>query len=185
MTKSNKKLHQLSKYLSFVLRHRPDDIELHLTSDGWANVDELITKMNSRGKSITIEDLRDIVVQDEKQRYAFNQDQSRIRANQGHSIEIDLKLEPLEPPQYLFHGTAETNIASIRQQGLQKRQRHYVHLSELELTAKQVGARYGKPVILIISAQAMHEAGHQFYCSENNVWLTEEVPTQFIQFPSD
>jgi len=185
MTKSNKKLHQLSKYLSFVLRHRPDDIELHLTPDGWANVDELMNKMNLRGKNISIEDLRHIVSQDEKQRYSFSHDESRIRANQGHSIDIDLKLKPLEPPQYLFHGTAEKNIASIRQQGLQKRQRHHVHLSELELTAKQVGARYGKPVVLIISAQVMHQAGHQFYRSENNVWLTEQVPAQFIQFPAN
>lgn len=183
MTKSSKKLHQLSKYLSFVLRHRPDAISLTLTTDGWADVDELIAKINAQGKDMSKAELCEIVAQDEKQRYAFNQDQSQIRANQGHSIKIDLKLESLIPPEFLFHGTAEKNITSIREQGLQKRQRHHVHLSENEKTAKQVGARYGKPVILIIAAQMMHQAGHTFYRSDNNVWLTEAVPVQFIQFP--
>ena len=183
MTKSNKKLHQLSKYLSFVLRHRPDDIDIQLSMDGWADVEELIARVNAKGRDLTLEDLCEIVAQDEKQRYAFNDDKTKIRANQGHSIDIDLKLEPIEPPEYLYHGTAQKNIDSIRTLGLQKRQRHHVHLSENEKTAKQVGSRYGKPVILIIAAKMMHEAGHEFYCSDNHVWLTDTVPTQFIQFP--
>lgn len=183
MTKSSKKLHQLSKYLSFVLRHRPDDIDIKLSTDGWADVEELIAGVNAKGKDMTMDDLCLIVAQDQKQRYSFNQDKTRIRANQGHSIDIDLKLEPVKPPEYLYHGTAEKNIESIRQLGLQKRQRHHVHLSENEKTAKQVGSRYGKPVILIISAEVMFEAGHEFYCSDNHVWLTDVVPVQFIQFP--
>lgn len=124
MTKSNKKLHHLSKYLSYILRHRPDAIELTLSADGWANVEELLYKMNSQGKKICLNDLSQIVAQDEKQRYSFSDDQSLIRANQGHSIKIDLKLQPMQPPEYLYHGTAEKNIDSIRNQGLQKRQRN-------------------------------------------------------------
>jgi len=183
MTKSSKQLYQLSKYLSFVLRHRPDDVAIQLSADGWANVEELIAKVNAKGKDLNMEDLCQIVALDEKQRYAFNHDKTRIRANQGHSIDIDLNLQPLIPPQYLYHGTAEKNVESIQKLGLQKRQRHHVHLSENEKTAKQVGARYGKPVILLISAKLMQEAGHVFYRSDNNVWLTDEVPPQFIQFP--
>jgi len=183
MTKSSKKLHQLSKYLSFVLRHRPDDLSIQLSSDGWANVEEMISAMNSQGKVVTIDDLYQIVAQDEKQRYSFNSDKSQIRANQGHSIEIDLKLQPIIPPEYLYHGTAEKNIDSIREQGLLKRERHHVHLSENENTAKQVGARYGRPVILVIFAQLMNFDGHLFFRSDNNVWLTDEVPPQFIEFP--
>jgi putative RNA 2'-phosphotransferase len=183
MTKIN--LIKLSRFLSYVLRHKPDAIGLTMEKDGWVNVEELLLKMNGNGKVITLATLRTIVQQDDKQRYSFNEDQTRIRANQGHSIEVDLKLEPLEPPEYLYHGTTGRNLDSIQQKGLLKQQRHHVHLSENTETAKRVGARYGKPVILTIQAAAMAKAGHVFYRSENHVWLTDTVPPKFIKFPNN
>ncbi len=140
--------------------------------------------MQQAGKPITQELLEDIVAGDDKQRYSYNADGSKIRANQGHSIHIDLNLTPIEPPEFLFHGTAVRNVTSIREHGLLKQNRHHVHLSENQETARRVGARYGKPVILTISAKAMTEAGYTFYRSENHVWLTDTVPVEYITFQS-
>ncbi|WP_455211504.1 RNA 2'-phosphotransferase [Kaarinaea lacus] len=147
-------------------------------------MEELLQKMQQAGKPITQELLEDIVAGDDKQRYSYNADGSKIRANQGHSIHIDLNLTPIEPPEFLFHGTAVRNVTSIREHGLLKQNRHHVHLSENQETARRVGARYGKPVILTISAKAMTEAGYTFYRSENHVWLTDTVPVEYITFQS-
>ena len=174
---------ELSRFLSYILRHKPDAIGLSMADTAWVNVQELLDKMNAHDKEITLNILKNIVQQDDKQRYCFNHDQTKIRANQGHSITVDLELTPINPPEFLYHGTATRNLESIRQHGLQKRQRHHVHLSENAETAMKVGARYGKPVILTIQSGEMATAGHSFYVSENRVWLTDEVPPQFISFP--
>ena len=178
------KLTELSRFLSYVLRHKPDAIGLNMQSDGWVYVEELLAKMSANGKDITLDVLEMIVHQDDKQRYSFNLDKTQIRANQGHSIEIDLNLEPVDPPEHLYHGTTSRNLDSIKENGLLKQQRHHVHLSENTDTAKRVGARYGKPVILTILSSEMVKAGHTFYCSDNNVWLTDTVPPKFIKFPN-
>ena len=180
---SQKTLTELSKFLSYVLRHRPDAIHLSMEKQGWVGVQELIRNAQEAGKPLTLDLLKTIVANDDKQRYALNPDGTKIRANQGHSIEIDLNLQSLTPPRWLYHGTAERNLASIYKSGLQKQQRHHVHLSQDAQMAKRVGARYGKPVILRILAQAMVEQGFVFYCSDNQVWLTDHVPSKFIEFP--
>ena len=179
------KLIELSRFLSYVLRHKPEALDLDMSTDGWVAVEELIDKMNKDGKDITFQILKMIVQQDDKKRYSFNEDESRIRANQGHSIKIDLDLKPITPPKYLYHGTAARNIDSIKEHGLLKRERHHVHLSENKDTAKRVGARYGKPIILTILAGDMNNAGHTFYRSDNLVWLTDTVPVEFIEFPNN
>jgi putative RNA 2'-phosphotransferase len=180
---NEKSLIELSRFLSYVLRHKPDAIGLNLESDGWVNVKELLSRMNENGKGITIEVLEMIVHQDDKQRYSFNEEKTQIRANQGHSIEIDLKLDTIDPPEYLYHGTTGRNLDSIKESGLLKQKRHHVHLSENTDTAKRVGARYGKPVILTIRAGEMASAGYVFFRSDNHVWLTDAVPPQYIEFP--
>lgn len=176
-------LTELSRFLSYVLRHKPEELGVTMDPQGWVGVEELLQKAQQAGKPITYELLATIVVSDDKQRYSFNADGSKIRANQGHSIDIDLNLVALEPPEFLFHGTAVHNVVSIREHGLLKQSRHHVHLSENEETAKRVGARYGKPIILTISAKAMAKAGYTFYRSENHVWLTDSVPAEYIAFP--
>lgn len=178
-----RELIQSSKFLSFVLRHRPDAIGLVLDAEGWAGVDELIARASEHGEQLTVELIRKVVAQNDKQRFALSADERRIRAVQGHSIEVDLQLVPQIPPAILFHGTATRFLASIREHGLQGRGRQHVHLSPDAETAVRVGSRHGKPVVLEVSAAAMHAAGHQFYLSENGVWLTDAVPVEFIRFP--
>ncbi|WP_455205337.1 RNA 2'-phosphotransferase [Kaarinaea lacus] len=176
-------LTQLSKFLSYVLRHKPDAIGLRLDEHGWVSIDELIEKARLHNKAFDRETIRTIVDQDAKNRYSVSVDQQRIRANQGHSIVVDLQLAPQTPLEILYHGTSEKNLTSIKKYGLVKQQRHHVHLSADESTARQVGSRYGKPVILIIKALHMHKAGCDFYLSDNKVWLTDFVPVEFIRFP--
>lgn len=179
-----KNLTSTSKFLSLVLRHRPEVIGMQLDSEGWLPIDALIENANQRGNTITLAELHEIVATCEKKRYSLSDDGLRIRANQGHSVpDVELNLEVVAPPDQLFHGTVSAFIDSIREQGLQKRSRNHVHLSADIETAMKVGSRRGKPVILTIEAQAMHDAGHAFYRSANGVWLTEEVPTKFIEFP--
>lgn len=127
-----------------------------------------------------MEDLREVVELNDKKRFILSEDSKRIRANQGHSISVDLELMPATPPELLYHGTAESNVASIMEKGILKRERNHVHLSESIDTATQVGARYGKPVVLKVRAVDMHAGGHLFFRSENNVWLTDFVPSEFI-----
>jgi putative RNA 2'-phosphotransferase len=168
---------KISKRLSYILRHAPDSVGLTLDENGWANVHDLMTKF---GSPLSIEDLKEVVETNEKKRFAFNDDLTKIRASQGHSIEIDLAYQPTTPPEFLFHGTATRFIESIKKDGLVKGSRHHVHLSLDEVTARKVGARHGSPVILTLKSKEMYEAGYVFYVSENDVWLTEHVPTRFI-----
>ena len=170
----------ISKFLSLVLRHSPEKIDLELDSAGWANVDDLLTKMNSNGQSINFDILQFIVETNKKKRFAFNSDKTKIRANQGHSIKIEHGFESITPPEILYHGTGKKSIESILRTGIEKRDRHHVHLSADKETALKVGQRHGKPVILEIMSLKMNENGHKFYMSENNVWLTDFVPTEFI-----
>ncbi|PTB97288.1 RNA 2'-phosphotransferase [Marivirga lumbricoides] len=173
---------KISKFLSLVLRHKPETISLELDENGWADTDFLIQGMLKANYSIDIKVLKDIVSSSDKQRFKFNDDFSKIRANQGHSINVDLKLEQTLPPEILFHGTATKNIDSIMQGGLLKQSRHHVHLSSDRETAKKVGMRYGKPIVLIIEAGKMSSDGIEFYLSENSVWLTENVDIKYIKF---
>lgn len=169
-----------SKFLSYVLRHHPELIHLNLDENGWANVDELIAKSTNDSQGFTFEELDEIVETNDKKRFIFNEDKTRIRANQGHSIDINLALIPQQPPEFLYHGTAQGNINSILEKGIEKRSRQHVHLSQDKETASKVGMRHGKPVILTINTQKMFEDGLEFYLSENNVWLTDFVDIKYI-----
>jgi putative RNA 2'-phosphotransferase len=171
---------KISKFLSYVLRHHPEIIDLNLDENGWADVDELIKKSTDNSTGFTFEELDEIVQTNAKKRFAFNEDKSRIRASQGHSIEINLALIPQRPPDFLYHGTAEANISSILEKGIEKRNRQHVHLSSDKETAVNVGMRHGKPIILTIRTKEMFEDGIEFYLSENGVWLTDFVNSKYI-----
>lgn len=172
---------RISKFLSLVLRHKPETIGLTLQEGGWAVVEELITKINQKGMSLDRELLQFIVDNNDKKRFAFNNDGTMIRASQGHSIEVDLNLLVATPPQVLYHGTAAHTVEAVLKEGLKKRNRHHVHLSAQRDTATSVGARHGKPILLEIDTVAMQAAGHVFYLSANGVWLADEVPPAFIK----
>ncbi|SUX47323.1 RNA 2'-phosphotransferase [Chryseobacterium indoltheticum] len=169
-----------SKFLSYVLRHHPELINLNLDENGWANVDELIIKSTNDSQGFTFEELDEIVQTNDKKRFIFNGDKTRIRANQGHSIDINLALIPQQPPEFLYHGTAQSNIDSIFEKGIEKRNRQQVHLSQDIETATKVGMRHGKPIILTINTEKMFDDGIEFYLSENNVWLTDFVDIKYI-----
>lgn len=169
-----------SKFLSLVLRHKPEKIGIQLDPHGWAKVSEILMNMN-----LTMEDLEHIVNTDSKQRYSFNDDKTLIRANQGHSIPIDLELKAIEPPETLYHGTVGKFLDSIRREGLRRQNRQYVHLSKDVETALAVGRRRGSPVVLRIASGRMYGDGFAFYLSENGVWLTDEVPSSYIRFPDE
>jgi putative RNA 2'-phosphotransferase len=171
---------KISKFLSFVLRHKPDAIGLTLDDEGWADVAELIAKATV---PFDLADLEHVVAENDKKRFAFSPDHSRIRASQGHSLAIDLGLEAVVPPETLFHGTVDKFLVSIREQGLKPQSRQHVHLSKDVETARIVGARRGKPVILTVGAGDMHLKGHKFYLSANGVWLTDKVPAEFLSGP--
>lgn len=178
-----RELVRLSKFLSHILRHRPQRIGLTLDSAGWADVDELLAKANEAGKAITREQLERVVAENDKQRFSFSENGRRIRANQGHSIDVDLGLEPQVPPDLLYHGTATRFLDSIRHGGLNPRNRQYVHLSRDAATATKVGQRHGQPVVLVVEAGRMHRDGLKFYLSANKVWLTAQVPPEYLRFP--
>ena len=180
---NDKMLFTYGKFMSYVLRHQPDAIGLSVDEHGWASIDELIQLANAKGKKFTREILYEVVERNNKKRFVLSDDGSRIRAAQGHSIDIDLQLDEQKPPEILYHGTAKTSVKSINHSGLSSRSRNHVHLSLDEQTAKKVGSRHGNPVILVIKANEMWQAGYKFYLSENGVWLTEAVPAQFIDFP--
>lgn len=174
---------KISKFLSYILRHQPEAIGLVLDDNGWADMGELIDKAN-RSKEIntlTRELIHDVVKSSDKQRFAISEDGTRIRANQGHSVQVDLQLKPMEPPEILYHGTATRFLDDILKDGLKAQKRQHVHLSKDVEIATKVGQRYGKSVILKIKARLMHEQGFVFYLSENGVWLTDAVPTQYIE----
>lgn len=170
-----------SKFLSYILRHNPGEIGLHLDGNGWANVSELISKCNKeKDYSLDIHKLNDLVKNNDKQRFIFNKDKTKIRANQGHSIKIDLGLNPVKPPDLLYHGTAEKHYHNIRKNGILKMKRNHVHLSSTTKVAKEIGKRHGKPIILKINAKEMYQNDINFYLSENRVWLTFNISPQYI-----
>ena len=179
---NEKQQKQIGKFISLILRHEPQKIGLTLDDAGWANVNELLSGLKSKNHEISFDQLKQLVASNDKQRYSFNEDQTRIRANQGHSLNLDLQLEAQEPPEMLYHGTATRFLDSINEKGLIKGSRHHVHLSSNESTAQQVGSRHGKPVVLKIASGEMYKDGYVFYCSENLVWLTDKVPTEFISY---
>jgi len=173
---------KLSKFLSLILRHQPEAVGLQLDENGWANVDELLQKIQTHNQwSVEMTDLKEAVYNNDKQRFTFNEDETQIRANQGHSITIDLKLAPQTPPPYLYHGTATKNIASIRAQGINKGTRQHVHLSADKETATKVGQRHGIAKVLTIRTGKMHEDGIEFFLSKNGVWLTDFVAAAYIE----
>lgn len=173
-----------SKFLSLVLRHKPDVVGIKLDRNGWADVDELLRRCSAVGRSMTRQDLDYIVETNNKKRFSYSEDGKRIRANQGHSVDIQLGLESREPPCYLWHGTATRFLDSIFRDGLQKRQRQHVHLSADRETASKVGQRHGKLALLRIPALKMHQDGHEFFLSDNGVWLTCSVPPQYLEIIS-
>jgi len=172
-----------SKFLSLVLRHKPQKIGLALGDGGWVNVHDLIKAMNDHGHTMTRELLIQVVEDNDKKRFAFNEDETMIRASQGHSVDVDLQLIPKAPPERLYHGTIHAFLKSIKQTGLDKGKRHAVHLSANYETAHQVGSRRGDPVILSIKSKEMHRDGFDFFQSENGVWLTDNVLPKYIIFP--
>lgn len=174
------KLDKLSVFISLILRHKPETIGIQLDEHGWANVDELIEGINNSGRKIDMEILEEIVRTDNKQRYSFNEDKTLIRANQGHSIPVDVELKEQQPPQILYHGTASRFLNSIMQDGLKPMSRLYVHLSSDMETAMKVGKRHGEPVVLKINSEEMCNDGIKFYLSENGVWLTKSVDMKYI-----
>lgn len=177
----DKALVRRSKFLSLVLRHEPQKIGIVLDEAGWVAVDELLAKAAAAGRAMTRAQLAEVVATSDKRRFAFSEDGLRIRASQGHSVAVDLGLPPREPPPELWHGTASRSIASILRTGLDKRARHHVHLTADRATAVAVGARYGVPVLLRVAAAAMAADGHVFHCSDNDVWLVDAVPAEYLE----
>lgn len=172
---------EISKFLSYVLRHEPGSIGLALDANGWAKVDELLAKANAAGKRIDMATLQRVVETNEKKRFTLSDDRSLIRAAQGHSVTVDLDLPWTTPPALLYHGTAEKSVASILANGIEARSRQHVHLSADVETATKVGARHGKPVVLIVQAARMFHAGAKFWKADNGVWLTDAVAPEFIE----
>ena len=177
----SKKIEKLSKFLSLVLRHKPEQIGIALDEHGWANVNELIAGFNGSGREMTAEILAEIVATDNKQRYSYNDDKTLIRANQGHSIPVDVELKEMDPPPFLYHGTAMRFVAQIMQEGLKPMGRLYVHLSKDIATARNVGKRHGSPAILKVDSSQMAVNGSKFYLSENGVWLTKYVDPKYLE----
>lgn len=174
---------RMSKFISKVLRHAPESVGLRLDQAGWVDVDDLLAAARGAGVAMDRATLERVVAENDKKRFAFSADGARIRASQGHSVEVELGLQPVKPPEVLFHGTADRNLDSIRAQGLIPGRRTHVHLSKDEATAVNVGRRHGRPVVLRVRAGEMHRAGHAFYRSDNGVWLTSAVPAAHIDFP--
>lgn len=169
---------KISKFLSLILRHKPEVGNIELDENGWADIDKLIIGASKAGNTFSKEQLFQVVKESDKQRFII--DGNLIRANQGHSVAVNLNLKPIEPPAILYHGTVEKFIDKIYSEGLKKMNRHHVHLSENTTTAENVASRRGTPIILKIDSAAMYTDGHEFMCSENNVWLTDNVPSKYI-----
>lgn len=172
---------KLGRFLSLILRHHPETIGITLDEYGWADVKQLLQNMNEHGKNINMKILETIVAENDKQRYSFNEDHSKIRANQGHSINVNLQLASKIPPDILYHGTAKRFLNSIAKTGLQKMTRQYVHLSKDIPTALKVGQRHGNAIVLKVNAKQMHQKGYTFYLSQNGVWLCDAVPPQYLE----
>jgi putative RNA 2'-phosphotransferase len=170
---------KLSKRLSYHLRHHPEELGITLQAGGWVELSELLAALTRAGVRASRADIEEVVAWNPKQRFAL--EGSRIRANQGHSIEVDLQLPPSVPPDVLYHGTGERAVEIIRAEGLKKMSRHHVHLSaEIEI-ARTVGGRHGRPVVLTVDSAAMHRDGAVFYCTENHVWLVDEVAAKYLK----
>jgi len=176
-----RRLVRISKYLAKHLRHRPERIGIELDAHGWVEIDALLAATAAHGFPISRDELEEVVARNDKRRFMIDGD--RIRANQGHTVPVDLDLPVVEPPPLLYHGTVARNLPAIRMEGLRRMARHHVHLSPDRETARAVGARRGEPVVLVVEAGAMHAAGHEFRVSANGVWLVHHVPPQFIRFP--
>lgn len=175
------RLKKVSKSLSYVLRHRPDSIDIVLDDAGWIAVDELLRAFARSGRSYSRELIERVVAENDKRRFEFSDDGAMIRARQGHSVEIELGYAPAVPPDVLYHGTATRNLDSIFASGLLKGNRHHVHLSTNKETMLAVAMRHGKPVLLAVDARSMHGEGRQFFVTGNDVWLTEHVPPQHLR----
>lgn len=178
-------LQNISKYMSLILRHKPETINITLDEHGWANVEELIHGIEKDNPGFNMEALEEIVKTDNKQRYSFNNDKTLIRANQGHSVQVDVELEEKEPPNILYHGTGEKYVTSIDQDGLIPKSRLYVHLSKDIETARSVGKRHGKEIIYFVNSAQMYKDGYRFYLSKNGVWLTKKVPLKYLNKGSE
>jgi len=171
---------KVSKFMSLVLRHNPQKIGITLDENGWADTTLLISGLCRNGHNVSLEDLKEVVANNDKQRFKFNDDYSKIRANQGHSVTVNVEMKEVQPPDILYHGTATRFWESIRNEGLTARNRLHVHLSADKETAVNVGKRHGKPIVLIINATQMYKDGFIFYLSENGVWLVNAVPPKYI-----
>ena len=171
-----------SRFLSLILRHKPDEVGLKLGPGGWVRIDELLGAMKRVGRKLTRDHLIEIVEQNDKKRFTISSDGERIRAAQGHSIDVDLDLPAQAPPDELFHGTARAHLGEIFSAGIIPGRRQQVHLSVDIATALTVGGRHGKPVVLTVAAKAMNQHGHKFYRADNGVWLTDHVPTGYLSF---
>jgi putative RNA 2'-phosphotransferase len=170
----------VSKFLSKYLRHAPGELGLTLEPGGWVPIADLLEATEAKIFPVTLGELEEVVAGSDKQRFAFDATGTRIRANQGHSVEVDLQLEPTPPPAILYHGTPEANLPMILANGLAKMRRHHVHLSVDVPTAMKVGGRRGKPIILVVDSERMAHDGFTFFLSANGVWLTDEVPAQYL-----
>jgi putative RNA 2'-phosphotransferase len=180
MTLTPNRLIKISKYLSYHLRHRPDLLGLELAPGGWVEIEKLLAASAKHKFPLTQSELRYVVEDNDKQRFSFDATNTLIRANQGHSVPVDLQLTPTVPPEILYHGTHLNAVKAIARQGLQKMSRHHVHLSANCQTAREVGARRGKPVVFQVDARAMHQNGFIFYLSDNGVWLVDSVPREYL-----
>ncbi len=178
---NNSRLVKISRYLSRHLRHAPERIGIQLAPGGWVPISELIDACQKNNFLVQLAELKEVVAQNDKQRFSFDETATLIRANQGHSVEVDLQLEPAVPPDILYHGTGSGAVDSILKQGISKMSRHHVHLSADIQTARQVGARHGIPAVFIVDAAAMQCDDYTFYCSENKVWLVDFVPPDYLK----
>lgn len=174
-------LTKISRFLALILRHKPEEAGITLDKNGWANVEELIEGVSKKYKGFDYPTLEYIVFTDEKGRYSFNEGNTKIRANQGHSIDVDVQLEEFRPPKFLYHGTCTKSKDSILKEGISSRTRLYVHLSKDIETALEVGSRHGNPVVFEVNSKKMYEDGIKFYRSVNGVWLVKEVDPKYIK----
>lgn len=181
MLMDTQKLKKRSKFLSLLLRHQPELLNLKLEEGGWTDIKILIEKINKKNDNFTFQELEYVVENNDKQRFAFNEDKTKIRANQGHSTKVEMNYQPVLPPPVLYHGTATKNVESILKNGILKGNRQFIHLSIDVETAQKVGSRHGKPYIFKIETFKMQEAGIPFYCSENGVWLVDFIPKEFLK----
>lgn len=175
------RLVRISKFLSRHLRHQPDRLGISLEPGGWIGVEDLLAACARHNMPLSRAELEEVVASNDKQRFSFDRDGTRIRANQGHSVPVDLELAPLAPPDLLYHGTGHQTAPVIRREGLRKMRRHHVHLSPDVAVAIAVGARHGRPVVFVVDAAAMHRDGFLFYRSANGVWLVDCVPPAYVQ----